>query len=139
MWYCQVFVFQTCLMLWDLQVQICFHEVFINRINYVTVLLRLNPLGQRKLLIVISLSRMLCFGRVCASPCALSVSAALQGACNCSCSMLRGGNVTVILYCLGFHIFRLFHARNCKFYCVNLMLWSEVFMNSSNCTIYCTA
>jgi len=22
--------------------------------------------------------------------------------------MLRGGNVTVILYCLGFHIFRLF-------------------------------
>jgi len=32
--------------------------------------------------------------------------------------MLRGGNVTVILYCLGFHIFRLFelhmlHAMNC--------------------------
>ena len=27
--------------------------------------------------------------------------------------MLRGGNVTVILYCLGFHIFRLFHAINC--------------------------
>jgi len=26
--------------------------------------------------------------------------------------MLRGGNVTVILYCLGFHIFRLFHAMN---------------------------
>jgi len=44
------------------------------------ILLRLNPLGQRKLPIVISLSRMLCFGRVCASPCALNVSAALQGA-----------------------------------------------------------
>jgi len=27
--------------------------------------------------------------------------------------MLRGGNVTVILYCLGFHIFRLCHAMNC--------------------------
>jgi len=27
--------------------------------------------------------------------------------------MLRGGNVAVILYCLGFHIFRLFHAMNC--------------------------
>jgi len=26
--------------------------------------------------------------------------------------MLRGGNVAVILYCLGFHIFRLFHAMN---------------------------
>ena len=44
------------------------------------ILLRLNPLGQRKLPIVISLSRMLCFGRVCASPCALNVNAALQGA-----------------------------------------------------------
>ena len=44
------------------------------------ILLRLNPLGQRMLPIVISLSRMLCFGRVCASPCALNVSAALQGA-----------------------------------------------------------
>ena len=29
---------------------------------------------------MISLSRMLCFGQVCASPCALNVSAALQGA-----------------------------------------------------------
>ena len=45
------------------------------------ILLRLNPLSQRKLPIVISLSRMLCFGRVCASPCALNVSTALQGAC----------------------------------------------------------
>jgi len=44
------------------------------------LLLRLNPLGQRKLPIVISLSRMLCFGRVCAFPCALNVCAALQGA-----------------------------------------------------------
>jgi len=44
------------------------------------VLLRLNPLSQRKLPIVISLSRILCFGQVCASPCALNVSAALQGA-----------------------------------------------------------
>ena len=44
------------------------------------ILLRLNPLGQRKLPIVISLSRMLCFGRVCAFPCALNVCAALQGA-----------------------------------------------------------
>jgi len=26
--------------------------------------------------------------------------------------MLRGGNVTVILHSLGFHIFRLFHAVN---------------------------
>jgi len=43
-------------------------------------LLRLNPLGQRKLPIVISLSRMLCSGRVCASPCVLNVRAALQGA-----------------------------------------------------------
>jgi len=44
------------------------------------ILLRLNPLGQRKLPIVISLSRMLCFGRVSASACALNVSAALQDA-----------------------------------------------------------
>ena len=44
------------------------------------ILLRLNPLGQRKLPIAISLSRMLCFGRVCASPCALNVSTALHGA-----------------------------------------------------------
>jgi len=27
--------------------------------------------------------------------------------------MSRGGNVAVILYCLDFHIFRLFHAMNC--------------------------
>jgi len=27
--------------------------------------------------------------------------------------MFRGGNVTMILYCLRFHIFRLFHAMNC--------------------------
>jgi len=27
--------------------------------------------------------------------------------------MFRGVNVAVILYCLGFHIFRLFHAMNC--------------------------
>jgi len=26
--------------------------------------------------------------------------------------MWRGDNVAVILYCLGFHIFRLFHAMN---------------------------
>ena len=26
--------------------------------------------------------------------------------------MLRGGNVAAILHCLGFHIFRLFHAMN---------------------------
>jgi len=26
--------------------------------------------------------------------------------------MLHGGNVPVILYCLGFHIIRLFHAMN---------------------------
>jgi len=44
------------------------------------ILLRLNTLGQRKLPIVISLSKMLCFGLVCASPCALNISAALQGA-----------------------------------------------------------
>jgi len=25
----------------------------------------------------------------------------------------RGGNVTVILYCVGIHFFRLFHAMNC--------------------------
>jgi len=48
---------------------------------HIFILLRLNPLGQRKLPMVISLSRMLCFGRVCAS-CALNVSAALQGAYN---------------------------------------------------------
>ena len=42
------------------------------------ILLRLNPLGQTKL--PISLSKMLCFGRVCACLCALNVSAALQGA-----------------------------------------------------------
>jgi len=45
----------------------------------VAVLLRPNPFSQRKLPITISLSRMLCFGRVCAS-CALNVSPALQGA-----------------------------------------------------------
>ena len=44
------------------------------------ILLRLNPLSQRKLPIVISLSRMLCFGRESSSPCALNVSAALRGA-----------------------------------------------------------
>jgi len=44
------------------------------------ILHRLNPFGQRTLPIVISLSRMLCFGRECASACALDVSAALQGA-----------------------------------------------------------
>ena len=44
------------------------------------ILLRLNTLGQRKLPIVISLSRMLCFAQVCASHCALNASAALQGA-----------------------------------------------------------
>jgi len=26
--------------------------------------------------------------------------------------MLHGGNVAVILYCLGFNIFRMFHAMN---------------------------
>ena len=37
--------------------------------------------------------------------------------------MLRGGNIAVILYCLGFTIFRLFHAMNC-IYCIlpNLLL-----------------
>ena len=44
------------------------------------ILLRFNPLSQRKIPKVILLSRMLCFGRLCASPCALNVSAALQGA-----------------------------------------------------------
>ena len=44
------------------------------------ILLCLNPFAQSKLPIVMSLSMMLCFGRVCASPCALNVSAALQGA-----------------------------------------------------------
>ena len=52
------------------------------RISTIFILLRLNPLGQRKLPIVILLSRMLCFGRECTSPCALNVSAALQGAYN---------------------------------------------------------
>jgi len=28
--------------------------------------------------------------------------------------MLHGGIVAVILHCSGFHIFRFFHARNCK-------------------------
>jgi len=52
------------------------------------ILLRLNPLSQRKLPIVISLSRMLCFGRVCASPCTLNVSAALQDAYTSSWTLL---------------------------------------------------
>jgi len=52
-------------------------------------LLRLNPLDQRKLPIVISLSRMLCFDRVCTSPCALNVSAPLQGAYTCECLGMR--------------------------------------------------
>ena len=53
--------------------------VFLLR-NNCFILLRRNPLGQRKLPILISLSRMLCFGRVCASACALNVSAAVQDA-----------------------------------------------------------
>ena len=63
------------------------------------ILLRLNPLGQRKLSIVISLSRMLCFGRVCASPCALNVSAALQGAYNCTYnSHIKKRKFSCVLY-----------------------------------------
>ena len=64
---------------------------------------------------------------------------------NCSDNMLPGSNVAVILYYLGFDIFLLLHAMNfimlhpAKVQCFNLMLQSEVFMNSSNCTIYCTA
>ena len=41
---------------------------------------------------MISLSRMLCFGRVCASPCALNVSAALQGSYT-SYEVLEDGEV----------------------------------------------
>jgi len=58
--------------------RILHHDV--PRISTIFILLRLNLLGQKKLSIVISLSRMLCFGRVCASACALNVSAALHGA-----------------------------------------------------------
>jgi len=42
--------------------------------------------------------------------------------------MLRGGNVAMILYCLGFHIFcfvscnELHMLHPAKFYCFNLML-----------------
>ena len=61
-----------------LRTHILHHDV--PHISTIFILLRLNPLGQRKLPIVISLSRMLCFGRVYASPCTLNVSAALQGA-----------------------------------------------------------
>jgi len=60
-----------------LRTHILHHDV--PRISTIFILLRLNPLGQRKLPIMISLSRMLCFGQVCASPCAPNVSAALQG------------------------------------------------------------
>ena len=60
-----------------LRTHILHHDV--PRISTIFILLRLNPLGQTKLPIMISLSRMLCFGRVCASPCAPNVSAALQG------------------------------------------------------------
>jgi len=69
-----------------LRTHILHHHV--PRISTIFILPRLNPLGQRKHPIVISLSRMLCFGRVCASPCALNVSAALQGAytsSHCDC------------------------------------------------------
>ena len=52
-----------------LRTHILHHDV--PRISTIFILLRLNPLSQRKLPIVISLSRMLCFGRVCAS-CALN-------------------------------------------------------------------
>jgi len=65
-----------------LRTNILHHDV--PRISTILILLRLNPLSQTKLPIVISLSRMLCFCRVCASPCALNVSAALQGAYNFS-------------------------------------------------------
>jgi len=61
-----------------LRTHILHHDV--PRTSTIFILLRLNPLGQRKFPIVISLSRMLCFGQVCASPCARKVSAALQGA-----------------------------------------------------------
>ena len=70
-----------------LRTHILHHDV--PRISTIFILLRLNPLSQRKLPIVISLSRMLCFGRVCASPCALNVSAALQGAYMWRCSSSR--------------------------------------------------
>ena len=65
-----------------LRTHILHHDV--PRISTIFISLCLNPLGQTKLPIVISLSTMLCFGRVCASPCALNVSAALQGAYNCT-------------------------------------------------------
>ena len=57
---------------------ICFRKTSGSTMGF--ILLRLNPLSQRKLPIVISLSRILCFGQVCASPCALNVSTALQSA-----------------------------------------------------------
>ena len=65
------------------------HHGFEPTSSTIFILLRLNSLGQSKLPIVISLSRMLCFGRVCASACALNVSAALQGAYNCNRSPLK--------------------------------------------------
>ena len=37
--------------------------------------------------------------------------------------MLRGGNVTVILYCLDFHIFRLFHVMNTYVASCNILLF----------------
>jgi len=37
--------------------------------------------------------------------------------------MLRGSNVAVILYCLGFHIFRLFHAMNCNVASCQILLF----------------
>ena len=55
-------------------------EFAVNKFHRIFILFRLSPLSERKLPIVISLSRMLCFGRVCVSPCALNLSAALQGA-----------------------------------------------------------
>ena len=69
-------LYATCMS--SLRTHIFHHDVA--RISTIFILLRLNPLGQRKLPIVISLSRMLCFGRVCASACALDVSTAVQGA-----------------------------------------------------------
>jgi len=49
------------------------------RISTIFILLRLNALGQRKRLNALG-QRKECFGRVCPSPCALNVSAALQDA-----------------------------------------------------------
>jgi len=61
--------------------------------------------------------------------------------------MLCGSIVVVILYCVGFHIFHLFHAMNftfasCQILVFQFMLISKVFTNSTNriyYTTYCSA